>query len=57
MTAISLQPLLLIFDRVPWVALREIQPERFSTESAKTKLSYKYWIMDAEWFGPILQLR
>ena len=37
--------------------IRVIQPERFSTESAKTKLSYKYWIKEAEWFGPILQIR
>ena len=27
------------------LCVRVIQPERFSTESAKTKLSYMYWIM------------
>ena len=36
------------------ITIRVIQSERFSTESAKTKLSYKYLIMDSEWFGPIL---
>ena len=28
------------------IVVRIIQPERFSTESAKTKVSYKYWIME-----------
>ena len=35
--------------------IRVIQPKRFSDQSTKIRLSFKYWIWETEWFCPILE--